>query len=118
MRLLACFAGIVLLVGACRAKAADGPPCGTIAGKFFTLANDELTHATVDPTTHRLVLDQLPALRDALDQACSDGAWSKDVRMCLANAPDHAAFQACEQQLTTAQRDALRRAGSGETHSP
>jgi hypothetical protein len=96
----------VLFAAACHAKS-DGPPCGTVAGQFFAFAKTDLDHSTVDDNTRRAVFDQLPAMRDQLANACNDGAWSGAVRTCMAGAADHAAFQACEQQLTNDQRKAL-----------
>lgn len=103
---------LALIAAACRGKA-DAPPCGTVAGQFFRLANEDLAKATVDDQARRAVIEQLPAMRDALAIACSDGAWSAAVRTCMAAATDHAAFQACEQQLTDDQRKALDRAALG-----
>ena len=98
----------VLLVGlaACHSTP-SAPPCEAVAGQFFLLATGELDKATVDPATQRAVADQLPAMRDALKDACKDGAWSADVRTCMLAARDHAAIQACEQKLTDDQRAAL-----------
>ena len=105
---------LVLLVAAsCRAKS-DAPPCATVAGQFYTIATDELGKATVDPSTRRAVVDQLPAMRDALAIACHDGAWSEAVRRCMVAAQDHAGLQACERDLTDDQRAALDRAARGE----
>lgn len=98
---------------ACKAKS-DAPPCGTVAGQFYRLASDELGSAGADDTTRRAVADQLPALRDSLAIACSDGKWSAAVRSCMVTAANHAAFQACEQQLTDDQRKALDHAADGE----
>ena len=109
---------LVVGAGACRAKPDAGPSCVAIAGQFFNLATQDLRAAHPDPTTERMVLDQLPALRDSLEHACTDGAWSKDVRTCMGSASDHAAFQACEAQLTDAQKSALRDAAAGKTKSP
>jgi hypothetical protein len=105
---------VVVVVGACRGKA-DDVPCPSVASRFFMIARDDLAKATVDPTTRRMVSDQLPAMRDALAEICSDGGWSLDVRRCLANAADHVAFEACEQQLTDAQRHKLDKATRGDT---
>ena len=105
---------LVLVAAACRGKA-DAPPCGTVAGQFFRLANEDLAKATVDDQARRAVIEQLPAMRDALAIACSDGAWSAAVRTCMTAAATHAAFQACEQQLTDDQRKALDRAALGES---
>jgi hypothetical protein len=121
---------LVLFAAACRAKS-DAAPCGTVAGQFFQLANRDLGSASIDSAppfggpaspgkaglaiddkTRRAVSDQLPAMRDQLALACTEGAWSGAVRTCMANAQDHAAFQACEQQLTDDQRKALDRASA------
>jgi hypothetical protein len=104
---------VLVLVAACRTKA-EAPPCGTVAGQFYTIASDELAKAAVDPKTARAVVEELPAMRDALAIACHDGAWSAAVRTCMVAAQDHAAMQACEQQLTDDQRRALDRAARGE----
>lgn len=100
---------------ACKTKS-DAPPCGTVAGQFYRLASDELGSAAraIDDQTRRAVADQLPALRDSLAIACSDGKWSAAVRGCMVTAANHAAFQACEQQLTDDQRKALDHAADGE----
>lgn len=104
---------VAVVATACHAKSA-APPCGTVAGQFFKLASDDLGSAAVDDSTRRAVADQLPAMRDSLAIACSDGAWSPAVRTCMVAAPDHAAFQACEQQLTDDQRKALDHAADGK----
>lgn len=98
---------LLLVLAACRAKAGDGAPCSTVAGRFFTLARADLEHAQVEPRLRRDVLDQLPAMRDALAQVCTDGTWSAAVRDCMVKAEDHVALEACERQLTDAQRAAL-----------
>jgi hypothetical protein len=106
---------LVLFAAACRAKS-DAAPCGTVAGQFFQLASRDLgsasTDGKIDDKTRRAVSDQLPALRDQLALACTEGKWAAAARTCLANAQDHAAFQACEQQLTDDQRKALDRAAA------
>jgi hypothetical protein len=102
----------VLLAG-CRAKAGDGAPCSTVAGRFYTLARADLDRAQVEARLRRDVLDQLPAMRDALDQVCVDGKWSGAVRDCMVKAEDHVALEACERQLTDAQRAALDGATTG-----
>jgi hypothetical protein len=109
---------VLLLAAACHGKAKDGPPCATVAGRFFAIAHDDLGKATVDPAVRRAVADQLPAMRDALAQACTDGGWSAQVRDCMVKAGTHVAFEACEQGLTDAQRHALDSAARGETPSP
>lgn len=109
------FAPMLLLVCvcACHGRANDGPPCSTVASRFFVLAKDELGKAKLDETLSRAVAEQLPAMRDALAQQCTDGAWSAQVRDCLVHAADHAGFEGCERQLTDAQRAALDRATAG-----
>lgn len=97
---------LLILIGACRARP-GAPTCEAVAGQFYALARADLGSATVDPGTHRAVSEQLPAMRDALRDACKDGAWSADVRSCMATARDHAAMQSCEQKLSDAQRAAL-----------
>jgi hypothetical protein len=109
---------LLALLAACRAKSGDGAPCSTVAGRFFTLARADLDKQQVDDTLRRQVLAQLPAMRDALDQACGEGAWSAAVRDCMVKADDHVALEACERQLTDAQRAALDGAARGETSSP
>jgi len=109
---------VCLALAACRGKGDEAATCGTVASRFFTLTRDALGSATVDPATRREVSDQLPAMRDALGQLCSEGKWSVQIRNCLVQATDHAAFEACEQQLTDAQRNALQAAADGKTASP
>jgi hypothetical protein len=106
------FVVVLVLVAGCHK--ADAPSCGQVAGQFYTIATDDLAKATVDPATRRAVVDQLPAMRDALVVACDDGKWSAAARTCMATAKDHVALQACEQQLTDDQRRALDRAARGE----
>lgn len=108
---------VLALVCACGKKPNADAPCGTVASRMFTIAKDDLAKATVDPATRRAVADQLPAMRDALTQVCTDGAWTTQVRNCMANAADHAGFQACQTQMTDDQRRGLDRAARGETSS-
>jgi hypothetical protein len=109
MKLVIVFA---IAIAGCRGAAQDAP-CGVAAGRLFTIAKDELAATTVDDATRRAIADQLPAMRDALDQACTKGEWSATVRNCIANAPDHVAIQTCEQQLSEAQRHQLDLAARG-----
>ena len=109
---------LVLLVAACREPSREGTPCSAVATRAFALAQGDLGSAAVDPSTRALVERQLPALRDALGQACREGGWSPAVRECMVQAPDHAAFQACAQRLTDDQRRAFDQAARGETPSP
>jgi hypothetical protein len=106
---------VIALLAACRAKAPDGAPCSAVATRQLTLARADLGSASVDPATRRLVEQQLPEIRDALDRACRDGAWSAEIRDCMVQAGDHAAFAACAQRLTDDQRRALDGAARGET---
>jgi hypothetical protein len=117
MRLHVVLAVMAVALGACGKKPKNDAPCGSVASRMFTIARDELGSATVDPATRRAVADQLPAMRDALTQVCTDGAWTTQVRNCMANASDHAAFQACQTQMTDEQRRGLDRAARGETSS-
>jgi hypothetical protein len=99
---------------ACRGGAGEAaPPCSAVAARFLDLARFDLDRARADEATARSVTDQLPAMRDALAQACSDGRWSAAVRTCLVHAGDHVGFAACEQQLTDEQRRDLDRANRG-----
>lgn len=105
---------LVVLLASCGGKK-DEASCGAVATRLFTLAREDLGSAKVDPAIRRAVADQLPAMRDALTLACTDGKWSTQVRNCMVNAPDHVALQACQQQLTDEQRRALDLAARGET---
>jgi len=104
----------VLLAAGCRGGATTGATCETVAGAFQTMAKSELAAAKVDDATRRAVADQIPAMRDALVAVCKDGAWSAQVRDCMAKAPDHAALQACESALTDEQRRAIDKATRGD----
>jgi hypothetical protein len=103
----------VLVIAGCRRDPNAPPPCGAVGAKLLVLARAELDAKAADgkpkhvDATRRAVLDQLPAMRDALVNACTDTQWSGAVRRCLADAPDHVAFEACQQQLTDPQRKAL-----------
>ena len=101
----------LVLVTACKRDPNAAPPCGAVGAKLFVLARADLERdkAKYDDAARRLVLDQLPAMRDALVNACTDTKWSETVRKCLVDAADHLAFEACQQQLTDAQRQALER---------
>ena len=107
---------LVAILAACGGKK-DEASCAAVATRLFTLARDDLGSAKVDPATRRAVNDQLPAMRDALTQICTDGKWSTQVRNCMVTAGDHLALQTCQQQLTDEQRRALDRAAAGETTS-
>ncbi len=105
---------LVVLLASCGGKK-DEASCGAVATRLFTLAREDLGSAKVDTATRRAVADQLPAMRDALTLACTDGKWSTQVRNCMVSAGDHLALQACQDHLTDEQRRALDRATAGET---
>jgi hypothetical protein len=109
---------VLVLLAACRSKPSASAPCDAVATRRLALARDALGSATVDPVTRDLLAKQLEAMRDALTQACRDGAWSPAIRDCMVQASDHASFQACELKLTDDQRRALDRAAHDETPSP
>ena len=103
-----------LALGGCRGGARDAaPPCSTVAARFLDLARYDLGQAKVNDAMRRAVADQLPAMRDSLAAACTDGGWSAAVRACLVAARDHVGFEACEHQLTDEQRRDLDRANRG-----
>ena len=105
---------LLLFVAACRG-AADAPPCTAVGAKVVLLAKRDLEVGKVDDETRRLVLDQLPAMRDSLVNACTDSAWDGAVRKCLVDATDHELFEQCYTRLTTVQRDALAKSAAGQT---
>jgi len=110
---------LLVLLAACRGGGSDAaPPCSAVAAKFVEIAKYELASAKPDDATSRAVSDQLPAMRDALGQACTDGKWSAETRKCLVRANDHVSFESCEQQLTDGQRGDLDRASRGTLNSP
>ncbi len=110
-------AGVVSL--ACRGGAGDAaPPCAAVAAKFLEIAKHDLDSARVDEATSRAVADQLPAIRDALAQACTEGNWSAATRKCLVRANDRGGVEVCEQQLTDEQRRDLDRATRGNSETP
>jgi hypothetical protein len=99
-----------LIIGLAACGNAKGPPpCGAVGAKLVYLAQRDLESATLDDQTRRLVLDQLPAMRDALVNACTDTKWDPMVRTCMVDATDHATFEQCEGALSSTQREALER---------
>ena len=102
---------LALCLGACHAS--DDASCAVVTGRFSALALNDLDGSKVDDATRRAVQAQLPAMRDSLNEICRESGWSPAVRACLAGAPDHAAFTACELQLTADQRRDLDRAATG-----
>jgi len=111
-------AALGLAGAACRGKPADSAPaCSAVAARFLDIARYDLGRAGIDDAARRAVEDQLPAMRDALAQACADGPWSTAARTCLVAAGDHVAFEACEQQLSDRQRRDLDRADRGSAGS-
>jgi hypothetical protein len=105
---------LALSLVACKRGSADAPPCGAVGAKFLMLTKDSLTKSTLSEDMRRGVLESLPAMRDSLVTVCGESKWSGPVRKCLVDANDHVAFEACEQQLTDAQRRALDRSSRGE----
>jgi hypothetical protein len=103
----------LIALAACGSSKAP-PPCSAVGAKFLVLAQRDLEAVKLDDDTRRLVLDQLPAMRDALVNACTDSKWEPSVRTCMVDATDHASFQQCEGALTSTQRDALERGVSDE----
>jgi len=114
---LCCIAAVA--TSGCRRSAGEtAPPCSAVAARFVELARYDLANAKLDDTMARAVTDQLPAMRDALAQVCTDGAWTAATRTCLVHASDHVGFEACEQQLTDEQRRDLDRATRATSGSP
>ena len=108
----------MMVASACRGGGDADPPCSAVAARFFDLARHDLAGAKLDDASQHAVADQLPAMRDALAQICSDGKWNAQVRRCLVQASDRAGFETCEQQLTDEQRRELDRASRGTGGSP
>lgn len=100
--------GTIVSAAGCKRRSADAAPsCTQVAAKFLEVARHDLAGAKADEATSRAVNDQLPAIRDALAQACTEGKWSEAIRNCLVRANDHVDFETCEQQLTDEQRRGL-----------
>jgi hypothetical protein len=97
----------------CRGQG-SAPSCGAVGAKLVVLVQHDLDGAKLGDETRRLVLDQVPALRDSLVLVCTESNWSEAVRACMVAAPDHEQFEACRRQLTPAQREALERSARGE----
>lgn len=110
----------VLLFAGCKRDPNAAPPCGAVGAKLFVLARADLEKdkARYDEATQHAVMDQLPAIRDALVNTCTETKWSDAVRRCLVDATDHVAFEACQQQLTDAQRQALAKGSAKPNPSP
>lgn len=102
------FAACFVSLAAC-GNPQGAPPCEAVGAKFVALAKRDLDGAKLDDDTRRLVLDQIPAMRDSLVNACKDAKWTPQVRSCLHDATDHASFETCQRALTAAQRDRLER---------
>jgi hypothetical protein len=108
---------VLAVIAACGRAASEDPPCAAVATHLFALAQEELGKTTVDPATRRAVSDQLPAIRDALTLACTEGGWAAAVRRCMVTARTHGAFAACQAALTDEQRRALDETSRGQTSS-
>jgi hypothetical protein len=100
---------IALALAACDrgTTSASGPTCGVVGLRFITVARAELAHVPLDGPAARATASQLVMLRARIVSACVAGAWSAAVRDCLVAAADHVHWQACEIQLTDAQRLAI-----------
>lgn len=98
-----------LALAACKRDPNAAPPCGAVGTQFFQIARAQVQAVRGENAAElrRSVLDQLPAMRDALVHACTDSAWSDAVRRCMVGAADHVSFTACQAQLTEEQRRAL-----------
>lgn len=105
-RVALCFALVAATAGCKRAKDA-APDCNAIGSKFVMTVRQQLASGTLGEAQQRALDAQLPAMRDSLVTACDDGKWAAEVRTCMAAASDGGAFEACEQQLTDAQRQKL-----------
>ena len=103
----------ILLVLGCGSSTAP-PPCSAVGAKLVVLVQRDLEAVKLDDETRRLVIDQLPAMRDQLVNACTDSKWDPAVRSCMVDATDHAGFENCEGALNATQRDALERGVSDE----
>ena len=103
----------MLALAACRGNSA-APSCEAVGAKLVALAKFELETAKIDADARRNIDDQLPAMRDSLVNACKDSTWEPAVRTCLVNAIDHVAFEKCQRDLTSAQRDRLERGDPDE----
>ncbi|MBA3463457.1 MAG: hypothetical protein H0T46_26110 [Deltaproteobacteria bacterium] len=108
------FLAVLASATACK-RSSDGPACGAVGAKFMALAKDDLEHKKADEAIHRAVEAQLPAMRDSIVHVCTDSKWTAAVRKCLVDANDRVAFEACEQQLTDEQRQALDKSARGES---
>jgi hypothetical protein len=104
------FAWLALAAG-CR-RHADEAPCSAVAARLLVVARAELDAAKASPELINQVSPQLPALRDAVDEACSRGDWPLSVRTCMITAADGASLAACQSGLTAEQRQALARASA------
>lgn len=110
---------LLVVLGACKRDPNAAPPCGAVGAKLVILARGDLEAVAgsgdAAEAIRQAVLDQLPAMRDSLVNACSESKWSEAVRRCLVDAPTHVAFEACQVQLTDAQRRALDASSRGAT---
>lgn len=102
------------LAAAACGKAADAPSCEAAGAKLVVLAQASVTSAKVDDEVRGHLADQLPAMRDALVEACKESDWAPAVRRCLVDAIDPAAFEQCQHALTAAQRDRLVRGATAD----
>ena len=93
---------------------ASPPPCEAVGAKFVVIAKRDLDGGALDDDTRRRILDQIPAMRDSLVNACKDSKWQPSLRACMVDSIDHETFERCEIALTAEQRNALERTESDE----
>jgi hypothetical protein len=104
----------MLLAAACR-RQHDEAPCSAVASHTLVVAQDAMKASGADEALRQRVAMQLPALRDALDESCTKGNWSAQVRGCMLLAIDGVALAGCQRGLTFEQRAALDRSSGAGT---
>lgn len=106
LRIALCVTAVAALT-ACKKGDPSVPACSAVGANFVTIVHASTQKTSLDEATRRALEAQLPAMRDSLVEQCTEGAWSAEVRRCLVQANDNLAFEACEQQLSDAQRQRL-----------
>jgi hypothetical protein len=98
----------LLVAGAgCNRSKDAAPSCDAMGAHFMLVVRGQLATGKLAEAQQRALDAQLPAMRDSLVTTCKDNTWSAEVRTCMSAANDQAAFEACEQHLTDAQRQKL-----------
>lgn len=105
-----CFVVVVLAVvaGCAQRPHGEGPPCSTAGQRFLLMSAERLGDAGIadaDALSAEIVRE-----RDVVVSACERDGWPVSVRACMGAAADRAAFAACTERLTEAQRQSLERA--------